>query len=61
MTKSEQKSVRLSAETVRKIEELARIWGPVKPLSFADVVSVMTDKVFSQEASIKGCRSPRGS
>ena len=53
MAKSEQKSVRLSEATLRKTEELGRLWGPVKPLSLADVIAVMTDKMHEQETKKK--------
>jgi hypothetical protein len=31
-------SVRVSKESERRIKELARLWGPVKPLSQGDVI-----------------------
>lgn len=43
------KSIRLSVETRSKIEELGRAWGPVKPLTFADVVRECVERIHRQE------------
>ncbi len=54
MTKTEKKSLRLTAETVRQADELARLLGgPVRPLSLADVVSTCVERVHSAETKTK--------
>ncbi len=54
MVKTERKSFRLTAETVRQAEELARLFGgPVRPLSLADVVSTCVARVHGIETKTK--------
>ncbi len=39
MTKSEQLAARVTPETVKQIEDLRKLWGPVQPLSTAAVLA----------------------
>lgn len=47
---AEIKSIRMGLETQAKIDELGRIWGPVKPLTLADVVRECVERIYKQEA-----------
>jgi hypothetical protein len=58
MTKTEQKAVRLTPLTVQQADNLAKLWGPVKPLSLADVVAECIRRIHAQEARKK---TPRNS
>lgn len=49
MTKSEQRCLRMTAETVKQAEELAAIWSPVKPLSLADAMSECVRRVYESQ------------
>ncbi len=50
MIKSERVSLRLTVETVRQAEELARLFGgPVRPLSQADVVATCVARIHTIE------------
>lgn len=51
---SEVKSVRLGEATLAKIDELGRMWGPVKPLTLADVVRECVDRIHRQETKEQG-------
>ncbi len=52
MTKTERVSLRLTVETVRQAEELARLFGgPVRPLSQADVVATCVARIHKTEIS----------
>lgn len=46
---SDIKSIRLSSETQAKIADLGRIWGPVKALTFADVIRECVDRIHNTE------------
>ena len=46
---NEVKTIRLSDQTQAKIAELGRVWGPVKPLTFADVVRECVDRIHRTE------------
>ena len=43
------KSIRLSKETQEKIRDLGKSWGPVKPLTMADVLRECVDRAHSLE------------
>ena len=49
MTKTDQRSLRFTPETVQKAKELAKLLGPIKPLSLADVVTECIERVHKQE------------
>jgi hypothetical protein len=51
---TEVKSVRLSVDTRAKIEDLGRVWGPVKPLTLADVVRECVERAHKHETKKKG-------
>ncbi len=54
MVKTERKSFRLTAETVRQAGELAKLFGgPVRPLSLADVVATCVAQVHEREIQKK--------
>ncbi len=54
MVKTERKSFRQTAETVRQAEELARLFGgPVRPLSLADVVATCVARIHEVETKKK--------
>ncbi len=54
MLKTERKSLRLTADTVRQAEELAGLFGgPVRPLSLADVVCECVRRVHEVETQKK--------
>ncbi len=52
-----QKAIRLTPPTVAQAHELARFWGPIKPLSLADVVAECIKRVHDQESKKKEKRS----
>ncbi len=35
---------RLTPERLAKLDELAKAWGPVKPLTRTDVINILIDK-----------------
>lgn len=41
---------RLTAERLARLDELGRIWGPVKPLTRTDVLNVLIDRAHDAEA-----------
>jgi len=50
MIKTERLSLRLTRETVRQVEEIARLFGgPVRPLSAADVVTACVARIHTIE------------
>lgn len=53
MTKTEQKALRFTIETVEQAQDLAKLWGPVKPLSLADVTAECIKRVHQQEMKAK--------
>ncbi len=55
--KSTQRAIRLTPLTVAQAHELARFWGPIKPLSLADVVAECIKRVHDQESKKKEKRS----
>jgi hypothetical protein len=50
MTKTEQKALRLTPVTVEQAQDLAKLWGPVKALSLADVVAECIKRVHEAES-----------
>ena len=46
-------SIRLSEETRKQIATLARVWGPVKPLTMTDVVTACVQRVYQVETKTK--------
>ncbi len=48
MTKTERVSLRLTAETVKQLTELAALWGPVRALSDAEAVAVCVARAYGQ-------------
>jgi hypothetical protein len=59
MTKTEQKAMRLTWATVQQARELAELWGPVKPLSLADVVAECIRRIHAQEVRKKTSRNSK--
>jgi len=58
VTKTERKSLRLTADTVRQAEELAGLWhgnlpSVVKSLSLADVVATCVARIHERETKMK--------
>lgn len=53
MTKAQRLSLRCTPQTVEKANELAKLWGPVKALSLADVVAECIERVYKQESKRK--------
>ena len=50
MPRSERMSLRLTVETVRQAEEIARLLGgPVRPLSLADVMATCVARIYTVE------------
>ena len=58
MTKTEQKAIRLTMTTVEKAAYLAKVWGPRKALSLADVVALAIDDAYAA-AKKKDSRNSR--
>jgi hypothetical protein len=53
MTRTEHRSIRLTAETVAKAKELANLWKPshlATRISLADVMSTCIDRVHELDA-----------
>ena len=46
-------SIRLSEETRKQIAMLARVWGPVKPLTMSEIVTVCVQRVYLVETNKK--------
>jgi hypothetical protein len=57
MKKTEQRTLRLTPETVAKAEELSKLWNPapdvVARISLADVVSTCINRIHKQEVNGK--------
>ena len=52
-TKSVQTAIRVTPEIVDQAVELGRLWGPVKPLSLADVFATCVRRVHEEETKTK--------
>jgi hypothetical protein len=55
--KTTQRAIRLTPLTVTQASELAKLWGPIKPLSLADVVAECIGRVHQKEAKHKETRT----
>ena len=49
-TKTKQTAVRITELAFEQAQELGRIWGPMKPLSIADVFVECVRRVHAQES-----------
>ncbi len=50
MAKTEQKTYRLSSETVYQIDQLAHRWSVIVPLSAAAIVAECVRRAYSEQA-----------
>ena len=58
-TKTKQTAVRITEDAWEQAQELGRLWGPVKPLSIADVFVECVRRAHAQETRKKTSRNSR--
>lgn len=59
MAENKPRQFRLNEETLAKIDELAKVWGPVRPLTRTDVIREAIDRIHAGEVGGKKSKKSR--